>query len=56
MTHPKNKAERLANEQKKERARLREEDRASKIRAKLAREGLKVRDLESEVVDAIRDG
>lgn len=47
--HPINKAERLLNAQKKERARQLKEDRSSAIRARLIREQLKAKELEDEL-------
>lgn len=49
MVHPHNKAERLLNEQRKERARLRKEERASRVRAKLIREELKEQETQDEL-------
>lgn len=49
LHHPKTKAERLNVAQKKERSRLNKENRASRVRAKLAREQLKAKELEDEV-------
>lgn len=49
IKHPNNKAERLFNAEKKARARKAQEDRASRVRAKLARETLKVKELEDAV-------
>jgi hypothetical protein len=49
VVHPKNKAERLLNEQKKERRRQLKEDRASAVRAKLALEALKIQETQHEI-------